>query len=75
MMVSEISATRHDIFTKFAVFAIGMNIRPNMQIWAGHMTVTIATMISLATGYSFTTKYSGASLLFQMVISGHTSSV
>ncbi len=30
MMVSEISPTRHDIFTKFAVFAIGMPIRLNM---------------------------------------------
>ncbi len=25
-------------------------------MWAGHMTVTMATMISLATGYSLTTK-------------------
>ncbi len=28
MMVSEISATGHDIFTKFVVFAIGMKIWP-----------------------------------------------
>ncbi len=75
MMVSEISATRHDIFTKFAMFAIRMIIWPNKQIWATHMTVTMATMISLATWYSFTTKDSGASLLFKMVIFGHNSLV
>ncbi len=63
MMVSRISAPGNDIFTKFAVFAIGMKIWPNMQIWAGHMTVTMATMIFLATRHSFTTKDSAASLI------------
>ncbi len=74
-MVSETSATRHNIFITFAVFAIGMKIWPNMQICIGHMTVTMATMISLATGYSFTTNDSEVRLSFQTVIFGHNSSV
>ncbi len=50
--VDEISATRHGIFTIFSVFSIGMKLWLNMQISADHMTITIVTTISLATGYN-----------------------
>ncbi len=43
--------------------------------WAGHMNVTMVTMISIETGSGFITKYSGCRLSFQMVIYVHYASV
>lgn len=51
MMVREISAIRHAIFTILLVFFSGMKICPNMQICVGHITLAMATTISLVTRY------------------------
>ncbi len=50
MGVDGISGTVDGIFMKIWVFAIYVKIFRNLTFWVGHIIVTMATMISLATG-------------------------
>ncbi len=53
MSIGEISATQNGVFSIESVFAIAMKIWLYVQLGEGHMTIIMATTISIETGYRF----------------------